>query len=265
MKRRRALLGHKVDASRLTDHNLGRVLDRVWASGTQQLFGRLAANAIEAFDIKVDQVHADTTSCNVYGQYDEDDGAIFVTYGYSKDKRPDLKQFIISMMCVERNIPLMGACHDGNGSDKVIHNQLLSDISGYMARHGLAKGPWVYVGDSAFVTEANLDKAADDGISFLTRLPATYKSCGQVIGQAVEADAWQDIGQLAEDGARYKVRESKLKLYGKDYRAIVVHSSAYDKRRHKRIDRLLEQEREQISKLVSSISKKEFFCQPDAS
>lgn len=49
----------------------------------------------------------------------------------------------------------------------------------------------------------------------------------------------------------------------KDYRAIVVHSSAHDKRRHKRLDRQLEKNR----KAMADICKKTctpFFCEADA-
>ena len=31
-----------------------------------------------------------------------------ITYGYSKDKRPDLKQFVLSTLCVDRAVPLWG-------------------------------------------------------------------------------------------------------------------------------------------------------------
>jgi hypothetical protein len=38
-------------------------------------------------------------------------------------------------------------------------------------------------------------------------------------------------------------------LYDREYRAIVVHSSAHDKRRHKRIDRLLDKKRNELEAL----------------
>ena len=62
------------------------------------------------------------------------------TYGYSKDKRPDLKQFLVSMLCVDRNIPILGTTTDGNASDKTLNNELLTNISRYMAEHGLKPG-----------------------------------------------------------------------------------------------------------------------------
>lgn len=50
----------------------------------------------------------DTTSISVYGDYEHSDTPFKITYGHSKDKRWDLKQFLISMLCVDRNIPILG-------------------------------------------------------------------------------------------------------------------------------------------------------------
>ena len=48
------------------------------------------------------------------------------------------------MLCVERNIPLLGVCHNGNSSDKTLNNELLSNIGKHMAKHGLEPGASVY-------------------------------------------------------------------------------------------------------------------------
>ena len=63
------------------------------------------------------------------------------------------------MLCVDSNIPILGATRDGNASDKTINSEVLTNISKHMARHGLAPGAYVYVADAAFVTEDNLGKA----------------------------------------------------------------------------------------------------------
>ena len=58
--------------------------------------------------------HLDSSSFHVHGEYasnrDEAKGestAIEITYGYSRDHRPDLKQFIVDLMCTrDGDIPL---------------------------------------------------------------------------------------------------------------------------------------------------------------
>jgi transposase len=127
------------------------------------------------------------------------------------------------------------------------------------------------VADSAFVTPANLAESTENRIKFLTRLPATYKECARAIETAVCADAWIQIGTLnATDAtakrpaAVYRGYETSVKLHGRTYRALVVHASAHDKRRHKRIDRMLAQKRKELENTCKKINADPFFCEADA-
>jgi transposase len=175
------------------------------------------------------------------------------------------------MLCVDRNIPILGTTEDGNASDKTLNNELLGGVSKHMARHGLKPGAFVYVADSAFVTPDNLEKSKDKNVKFLTRLPATYKECSRAISEAVAADNWTDFGHLNQTpatkkrpAAYYRGFETTVELYDETYRAIVVHSSAHDKRRHKRIDRLLGQRRKDLETDCKKINSGPFYCQADA-
>lgn len=264
------LLGESIPASRFTDHTIGRALDKIFEAGTQKIFGQLSQNAVGGFQIEPSGAHFDTTSIRVYGDYDMQDEPFKITYGHSKDHRPDLKQFLIEMLCVDRNIPLFGATRDGNASDKTLNNELLTTISKHMANHGLDRNAFVYVADSAFVTSENLVKAGED-IKFLSRLPATYKECGRVINDAVERNEWVDMGVIAETddaskrpAACYKAFDTTVVLAETTYRAIVVHSSAHDKRRHKRIDSHLEKNKKELEKRVKKILAETYFCEEDA-
>jgi len=265
------LLGSDVKSERFSDYNLGRVLDKIHQTGTQKVFSSIAQNAVTAFDIDTKRVHFDTTSVSVFGDYDYTDEPFNITYGHSKDKRPDLKQFLISLLCVDRNIPILGTTEDGNASDKTLNNELLGSVSKHMARHGLGPGAFVYVADSAFVTPDNLKIADQKKIQFLTRLPATYKECSRAIGEAVAADNWIEIGTLNQTpvtekrpAAHYRGFETTVQLYESPYRAVVVHSSAHDKRRHKRIDRLLAQKRKKLESILKQLDAKAYFCRADA-
>ena len=265
------ILGHDVNPGLFCDYNLGRVLDKLHDTGTQKIFSQISQNAIGVFDVDPRRVHFDTTSVSVFGDYVFDDSRLNITYGHSKDKRPDLKQFLISMLCVDRNIPILGTTEDGNASDKTLNNVLLGSVSRHMSKHGLAPGAFVYVADSAFVTPKNLKRSKDNGVKFLSRLPATYKECARAISDAVAADNWIDFGTLnhtpatkKRPAACYRGYETTVEIDGEPYRAIVVHSSAHDKRRHKRIDRLLEQKRKALDATCKKINSSSFFCLADA-
>jgi len=265
------ILGHDVEPELFSDYNVGRVLDKIFDTGTQKVFSQIAQNAIRIIDVDPRRLHFDTTSISVFGDYDFTDPPLKITYGHSKDKRPDLKQFMISMLCVDRNIPILGTTEDGNASDKTLNNELLGGVSKHMARHGLNAGAFVYVADSAFVTPDNLKIAKDKNVKFLTRLPATYKECGRAIADAVCADNWTELGNLNETPATekrpvadYRGFETTVELYEEAYRAIVVHSSAHDKRRHKRIDRLLGKKRKNLETHCKKINAGPFYCRADA-
>ena len=176
------LLGRQAEWISFNDTTVGRVMDAVFDAGARKIFSEVAFKASCKFSLDTHHVHFDTTSINVRGNYDQctkNSDNLNITYGYSKDHRPDLKQFLIKMLCVGRNVPILGNCEDGNKSDKLINCTLQSRISWHMAKYGLEPGAFVYIADSAMVTEDNL-KQIGDNLS-LTRLPFSYNETG-VIG-----------------------------------------------------------------------------------
>lgn len=268
------LLGKRINPAVFNDYNVGRVIDKAYEIGTIRIFSTISKQAVDVFEVNNRHVSFDTTSVSVFGDYDlytdDDQSSILkITHGHSKDKRPDLKQFLISMLCVDRNVPVFGKAEDGNGSDKTINNEILTSISKRMALHGLEPGAFIYIADSAMVTQKNL-LAIGDTTLFISRLPANYKECLRVIKDGIEKDQWQDLGVLSSTkptakrpAAHYKAYESSVELHGKNYRAIVIHSSAHDKRRQKRIDRELKADRKLLEDKCKTIYKKDFFCLAD--
>jgi len=266
------LLGQEVDPTSFNDTTVARAMDAVFEIGAEKVFSEVAFSASCMFSLDKRYVHFDTTSVNVWGDYDccnSDSDSINITYGYSKDHRPDLKQFLVKMLCVGRNVPILGSCEDGNGSDKSINNTVLSRISKHMAKHGLEPGAFVYIADSAMVTEDNLTTVGDN--LFLTRLPFSYNEAGRVVSEAVEQDVWEEIGVLNETPATakrppalYSITEKTVMLYEKEYRAVVIHSTAHDKRRLKRLERQIKKSTSTLSKIIAKETESEFFCRPDA-
>lgn len=266
------LLGEKVDSTSFNDTTVARAMDAVFDVGAEKVFSAVAFKASCEFSLDTNHVHFDTTSINVWGDYERcspESDNINVTYGYSKDHRPDLKQFLVKMLCVGRNVPILGSCEDGNKSDKAINNSLLSDISKHMAKYGLEPGAFIYVADSAMVTRGNLDVMGSN--LFLTRLPFSYNEANRVVSEAISEDTWQEVGPLNETPATakrpatiYRVTEKNVQLYAQEYRAIVVHSSAHDKRRTKRIEREIKSSEKKLLQTIAKEVKQEFYCRADA-
>jgi transposase len=266
------LLGRKIPCSAFNDTTVGRAMDAIFEAGASKLFSEVAFQACRRFPLDMARVHFDTTSISLWGDYDlcsPDSEKLNITYGHSKDHRPDLKQFLIKMLCVERNIPILGACEDGNASDKSLNNRLLTRISSHMARHGLSAGAFLYVADSAMVTEDNLKAIGKN--AFVTRLPFSYKEASRVVAEAVRQGCWEPIGTLNETPSttkrpptQYSIAEKTVTLYGQAYRAVAVHSTAHDRRRLKRIEREIRQCETALRKRLAEETKREYFCVPDA-
>jgi transposase len=63
------LLGAGVLASHLNDDRLGRVLDGLYANGTTMFFLKAAMQAVARFGVETDQLHLDSSSFAVTGEY----------------------------------------------------------------------------------------------------------------------------------------------------------------------------------------------------
>ena len=124
------LLGKRINPVVFNDYNVGRVLDKAYEIGAIKIFSAISKRAVDVFEVNNRHVSFDTTSVSVFGDYDlysddEQSSMLKITHGHSKDHRPDLKQFLISMLCVDRSVPVFGKTEDGNGSDKTINNDNL--------------------------------------------------------------------------------------------------------------------------------------------
>jgi transposase len=109
------LLGEGIQPEHLNDDRLGRVLDKLYDALLTEIFIRVALLAAGKFGVKMDSLHLDSSSFDVHGDYETipddetlaESGLITITYGYSRDHRPDLKQFILDLMCSgDGDIPL---------------------------------------------------------------------------------------------------------------------------------------------------------------
>lgn len=264
------LVGKGVKACDFTDDNIGRVLDRIYSYGTQKLFCELSLKAVKKFNIDTTQVHQDTTSVSVWGDYSDKDGPFEINYGHSKDKRPDLKQFVLSLLCVEKDIPIEAKIYSGNEDDKTISKGILGRISSYMAKYGIEGNGYIYTGDCCMVTGDNLAITGgmdSPGVKFISRIPATFGAVGTSISEAVSKNTWTGIGMLSEEegkNAYYKSYEKEITIRERIYRAVVIHSDFYDRRRKKKIDREIQKDLEKAKKIKSKLTGTDYFCKKDA-
>jgi transposase len=189
------LLGPGILAEDLNDDCLGRTLDWLSAHDVTRLFAGLALRARHTFGIEVGRLHADTTSFSVHGQYastvsdmETAEGAteaategepaiIEVTYGYSRDHREDLKQWMLALVTSGEGVPQFLQPLDGNASDKRALLQAVTALTQQLQESG--EQPGVYVADSGLYSTENMTPLNTAKVCWVSRVPETATAaCG---------------------------------------------------------------------------------------
>jgi len=260
------LFGEGITADAFNDDALGRALTKLAKAHPNRVYLALALSAIKVHRIETRVVHADTTSISVAGEYDwedEDNHLLDITYGYSKDRRPDLKQFLYGLITTGEGIPIFGEMRDGNMSDKKWNKEVLDRLQAMLP---CDSGKRIYVADSALVTNDNLDLLFEKKIPFISRLPETFSISAELKDWAWSENRWQHLGSLVQkkDAAVYRIQSTVRELNGHTYRFIVVHSSSLDKKKEKSIKKMIETRKSELLSACDELAKRKFFCEADA-
>jgi transposase len=252
------LLGPGITAADLNDDCLGRALDWLYAHDPTTLFAGIALRARRAFGISARQVqvHLDTTWFAVTGDYDTDTDldahTLAVTYGYSRDHRADLKQWMLALATTRQgDVPLFCQALDGNASDKVTLVAAVEALAAQL-RADAEEAP-IFVADSGLYSAENVAQLSAAGVRWISRVPDTSKQARAAL--EVADDAWQHYGDLcwapvpqAPAGERW----------------VVVRTTAGEERVRSTLQRQVETTREQGEKALWHLGNQRFACVPDA-
>ena len=144
--------------------------------GITELFASISFHALRCYGIDVRFAHLDTTAMSLQGDYDfeqddetDEEQVIRITYGHSKDHRPDLKQAVLGMICANRtSIPIYPGAISGNTSDKTS----LPDIATtYLAQFEGDEATPILIADSALYSAENIQNLSAQ--QWVSRVPAT--------------------------------------------------------------------------------------------
>jgi len=163
-------------AGHLSDDGIGRALDRLFDADRTALLTSAVLATTRKFDLELSRLHNDSTSIQLSGQYREARGrsmrgkrAAWITYGLSKDHRPDLKQLLfILTTSADGGVPVQFRCADGSVSDAVTHVETWDAL-----RKVAGRADFLYVADSKLCTRENMDHIDQKGGRFVTVLPRT--------------------------------------------------------------------------------------------
>lgn len=245
-----------VDAEHFNRSKLGRSLDAIYGYGPDLLFSEIASTACQREHIDLRFNSLDTSSFSLTGAYqsETDEQAIKITYGYSKDHRPDLKQALLELMVSQDGgVPFFSKAWDGNTADTVIFKERAEALINEFRK---TEAPRYLIADSKLYTEENASIIKN--LFYITRIPGTLGLEQQVIQQALADQTWNPLG----DGYRYQRIE--LGHYGIEQRWLVIYSDAAAQRAEKTVARAQQKEAEQLKKQLFHLQAQRFASPQEA-
>jgi transposase len=170
-----------------------------------------------------------------------------MTYGFSKDHRPDLKQLLYGLTVTDDGfVPLLGRFTDGNRSDSKENHFNLTRVAQTMPNPSKV----LVVADSKLFSGANLQNAMDHGLNVLTLLPKTVGIWDTTFGllkkQLISAPILREVVDIIEDEdeavetvtdnwrglsteVRYQWTDEEKERHEIDLRALVVYSTSLER------------------------------------
>jgi len=246
------LFRNGVSADSFNRFKLGRSLDDAFSYGCDMLFSEIALSVCQQEGIDLRFNCLDTTSFSLTGEYisDSDEHAISVTYGYSKDHRPDLKQAVLELMVSQDGgVPFLSKSWDGNASDNAIFKERSAAL---LKEFSASSGPRYLIADSKVYTKKNAPNLAC--LPFITRIPGSLNDVDQVIGQALSSHEWQPVDK--ESSCSY--HRVDLCHYGIQQRWLVVCSKAGIHRASKTLAKAQSKEYEKVNKQLFHLQAQRF-------
>lgn len=269
------LIGAGVKPEYLNDDKLGRIMDKLFSKGLDTIFLIITLNAAKKFNVSLSSSHLDSSSMHVHGEYNSslpevsfvnqptvngqelEESAvkspkeITITYGYSRDHRPDLKQFIIELICSgDGDIPIFLKLASGNQADSSCFGQIAVDYQKQLEVDSLI------VADCALYTETNIKLMSD--LRWLCRVPLSIKSAQALISTLPESEF------VASSLTGYKFRETTATYAGVEQRWLVVQSEARRESDLRKLSQKIELAQAKALKELKQLSQDKFACEADA-
>jgi transposase len=261
----------EIDPNWFHDNRLGNGLDDLKTAGLDNLYSALISKAIIKHSLGLSHLHFDTTSLSLYGEYDTDEEEPLITFGHSKQHRPDLKQVLFGMTVTQDgNIPITGRITAGNTSDSTENRFNITSLRNIVPDLSSS----ILAADSKFFSAATLDLAYQNNLSFVTLVPKTVKLRDELVKQDGDFHLL-----LTKEGRKkgtfeeyrgysvirpYVYENEKGEMIERTMRFLVVESTTLEKRKDKKIDADIPLEEEELIKIANSLKKKIYACEKDA-
>jgi transposase len=162
--------------AKFSDDRFGRALDKLYRVDRSSLMTSIVVSAVRAFQLDLSRIHSDCTSVKAFGRIGGKTASGFeLLNGYSKDRRPDLRQLVFCLsICEDGAVPVHHKVYPGNCNEDNTHIETWDTLRKI---HG---GPdFIYVGDGKLCGQDQLKHIVDNGGRAITSLPGNRLEDGQ--------------------------------------------------------------------------------------
>jgi len=267
------LVGESVNPEELSDDLFAAMLDRLHEAGCENILSTIALTVRSEFNMPPDYVlHSDTTSHVLYGDYESSDCAsnppcVRLTYGFSKDKRNDLKQIMTGMVTDGDGLVRFCQVLDGNTADCEYNYTMIQTLQEVYGDDFYKN---VYVADSKLLNKKNMDLLylKDKPVKIVSRVPQNFshKLAGRSCLLAYETQKWQYLGICCEHPAgkgkepEYWAQTFQRQVFGFQVWVHVYKNSDVEPRLQAKIKKT----HAAYESDLKVLTKKQFACEPDA-
>ncbi|MDJ0703348.1 MAG: IS1634 family transposase [Leptolyngbyaceae cyanobacterium MO_188.B28] len=280
------LIGPGVKPAHLNDSRIGRVLDQLYKQGLTRVFVEIALAAVVKFGVSVARLHLDSSSMYVHGQYLKDPHPlataqnaadekvsnesapsqsapsarlssepvpIEITHGYSRDHRPDLKQFTLNLITSgDGDVPVYLEVGNGNDADKAVFTEVIE----HFKQQWTAAKPEVIAADAALYSAENLQ--ALGSTPWITRVPATITEAAWLM-QTLPSEQF-----IASCLSNYRIAEVCIVYAGVRQRWLVIESQSRQQADLKQLDKRIAKAYAEKLNALKTLTAHPFACQADA-
>src|SRR5680860_802387 len=200
------------EAELLNDDRVGRTLDRLFDSDRASLITKTVLGVIGEFGIETDQLHNDSTTVTVSGNYPDADGR-------ERGGKP-------TPAIADGAVPIAYRVADGNTPDDLTHVPTWDELRALVGRPG-----FLYVADSKLCSKQAMGHIHSQGGRFVTIVPHGRREDTWFRDWAqTHAPTWQEArratgARLADPDRVWRTFEAPAPSVD-GYRVIWVHSSS---------------------------------------
>jgi len=264
------LLGKGILSEHLNDDRIGRIMDKCYSYGISELFLLVALAAVKKYQVNLGYSHLDSSSFSVHGEYKDllpflkkeldtkknpvemvKEIPIKITHGYSRDHRPDLKQFMLNMIVSgDGDVPIFIETGSGNQSDKKVFGEIAQKYKKQL------EFETTIVADSALYSESNLKLMKE--MSWITRVPFSIKEAKKIVSNLSNKEF------IKSEIKGYSYQEVESNYARIKQRWLIVESQSRKESYLKKILQKIDKEYQLISRKLASLSKKKFATEIEA-